>query len=183
MSDFKLYSIENAPADSQPLLEGAKKEMGMVPNLFGVMAESPQLLEAYQTMNGIFMNTSLSTEEKNVVWLSINVEHNCHYCVPAHTGIAKQMGVSDEVIEALRDEKPLPDDKLEALRTFTLTVVRERGHVSGGDVDAFLKAGFTKRNVMDVIVGVSQKVMSNYLNHIAETPVDDAFGDFAWEKK
>lgn len=178
MSTYKIHSIDSAPNGSKPLLEGSQKAFGMIPNLHGVMAEAPKVLEAYQTLHELFAGTSLSGDEQNVVWLTINVEHECHYCVPAHTGIAKSMNVSDEVITALRDETPLADAKLEALRTFTLEVIRKRGAVSASDLDAFHSAGFTQQQVLEVLLGVSQKVLSNYVNHIAKTPVDDAFKQF-----
>jgi alkylhydroperoxidase family enzyme len=102
--------------------------------------------------------------------------------VPAHSGIAKRMKVDDAINDALRDETPLPNARLEALRDFTLAVTRGRGHVDEAELQAFFDAGFTKRQVLEVILGLSQKVMSNYTNHLAETPVDEAFKSFAWEK-
>jgi alkylhydroperoxidase family enzyme len=113
---------------------------------------------------------------------SINVENACHYSVPAHTGIAKAMKVSDEVSNALRDETPLPSDRLEALRSFTLAVVRNRGEVADADLSAFYAAGYEQRQVLEVILGVSQKIMSNYINHIAKTPIDKPFMKFEWKK-
>ena len=186
MTTFKLHTSETAPEGARPLFDAAKKNFGMVPNLYAVMAESPQLLEAYQKVSALFQATSLSAVERNIVWMAVNVEHECHYCVPAHTMIAKGSGVDDATIAALREARPLPNAKNEALRQFTLAVVRERGKVSDADIDKFLAAGFTTRNVMDVILGVSQKVMSNYVNHLAETPVDAPFKAFDWspdEKK
>ena len=117
-----------------------------------------------------------------MVWQAINVEHECHYCVPAHTAIAKSMEVDDALIDALRDETPLPSDRLEALRTFTLALVRGRGHVDQADLSAFFAAGYGHRQVLEIVLGISQKVMSNYINHLAETPVDKPFEAFAWEK-
>ena len=147
------------------------------------MAEAPGLLEGYQVLHGLFVNSSFSADEKTVVWQTINVEHACHYCVPAHTGIAKSMKVSDEVSNALRDETPLPTAKLEALRDFTLAMVRQRGELELKQVQDFYAAGYTQQNVLEVILGLSQKVMSNYTNHIAQTPIDEAFKQFAWTKK
>jgi len=129
-----------------------------------------------------FSDSSFDNDETTVVWQTINVEHACHYCVPAHTGIAKSMKVSDDIINALRDETPLPSDKLEALRTFTLAVVRKRGEVNSEDLNAFYEAGYERSHVLEVILVLSQKVMSNYINHIAETPVDEPFQKFAWKK-
>lgn len=180
MVEFTLHTKETAPAESKPLLEKSEKGFGRIPGLHAVMAESPEHLEAYQLLHGLFQKTSLSTVERNVVWLAINVEHECTYCVPAHSAIAKMQGVDDETVKALRDNTPLADPKLEALRTFTLKVLRERGHVSEDDLQTFLAAGYTNRHVLDIILGLAQKVMSNYVNHIAKTPTDAAFAAYDW---
>ena len=180
MSKFKLHDVDSAPEGSKPLLQGSLKSFGMIPNLHAVLAASPQALEAYQTLTRLFLETSLSTNEKHVLWLTINVANQCHYCVPAHTGLAKQDGVPDEIIQALRDNKELPDARLNALRTFVLKVVDKRGEVAEADVEAFLQAGFDQRNVLDVMLGVAHKTLSNYSNHITQTPVDEAFSQFEW---
>ncbi len=182
MSDFPLHTEDTAPEASRALLADSKKAYGMIPGLHAVMAEAPGLLQAYKTVHELFVNSSFDKDELTVVWQSINVEHACHYCVPAHTGIAKGMGVSDDISDALREERPLPNARLEALRTFTLNVIRNRGNVDDNAVQAFLDAGFTKQQILEVILGVSQKVMSNYTNHLANTPVDTPFQKFAWQK-
>ena len=182
MTEFTMHTIESAPEKSKPLLEASQKAMGMIPGLHSVMAESPSVLEAYQTLHRLAQETSFDKDELNVVWLAINVENNCHYCVPAHTAIARMMDVSETVIDALRDEQSLPGEKLEALRTFTLAVMNKQGNVSKQDLDAFYNAGYEHRQVLEVILVLSQKVMSNYINHIAETPVDEPFKKFEWKK-
>ena len=183
MADFEIHSIESAPDTSKPLLEKSKASVGRVPGLHGVMAESPALLEGYQVLHKLFaQDTIFDADELTVVWQAINVEHACHYCVPAHTGIAKMMKVDDAIIDALRNETPLPSEKLEALRTFTLKTVRERGNVSDADVQTFLDAGYTKRHILEVVLGLAQKVMSNYTNHLADTPVDQVMQKFLWQK-
>lgn len=180
MNLFPAHTPDSAPAAARPLLESIAKSLGVVPNLHAIMAESPEVLEAYQALNKLFTRSSLSAVERNVVWLTINVEHQCHYCVPAHTAIAKMQGVDDAVVEALRRGEPLKTPRLEALRVFTLQLVRKRGEVDETEVAAFLDAGFTPRNILEVILGVSHKVMSNYLNKISQTPVDPQFAAFAW---
>ena len=182
MTDFTLHDETTAPDDSKPLLAKSQKAFGMVPGLHAVMAEAPGLLDAYQQVHELFLNSSFDKDEITVVWQTVNVENNCHYCVPAHTGIAKAMGVDDAITEALRNETPLPNARLEALRDFTLSVVRDRGNVDDAKVQAFLDAGFTKRNILEVVLGYSQKVMSNYTNHLAQTPVDKPFQKLAWQK-
>jgi alkylhydroperoxidase family enzyme len=182
MNAFTLHDQNSAPVAAKPLLEKSQKAFGMVPGLHAVMAEAPSLLEGYQVLHHLFANSSLSADEKTVVWQTINVEHACHYCVPAHTGIAKSMKVSDEISNALRNETPLPTAKLEALRDFTLAMVQQRGELEPQQLEHFYSAGFSQQNVLEVILGLSQKVMSNYTNHIAQTPVDDAFKRFTWSK-
>ena len=183
MTKFTIHNKSTAPEASKKLLEESEKAYGMIPNLHGVMAESPEILEAYKAMNDFFSKSSLTQEEINVIWLTINVENNCHYCVPAHTAIAKSMKIADNVINALRDQKPMPNPKLEALRTFTQRLIRERGNIDATTIQAFMDAGYTKKNILEVILGYSQKIMSNYVNHIADTPIDDPFKDFEWKAK
>lgn len=183
MTTLKIHNLETAPEASKSLLENSLKSNGMIPGLHGVLAGSPQLFEAYQTLHKLFTESSFNKEELTVVWQTINVEHACHYCVPAHTGIAKMMKVEDSIIDALRNETPLADAKLEALRTLTLIITRNRGQVSQEELEAFYAAGYGEQQVLDIILGLSQKVISNYTNRIANTPVDAPFQKFAWEKK
>ena len=154
----------------------------MIPNLHATMAEAPGLLAAYKEVHELFVNSSFTKDETTVVWQTINVEHACHYCVPAHTGIAKSMGVDDAISDALRNKSKLPNARLEALRDFTLSVMRERGNVDDSAVQAFLGAGYIKRQILEVILGLSQKIMSNYTNHLADTPVEKMFQKFEWRK-
>jgi len=183
MTKLKVHNIETAPEGSRALLENSQKAYGMIPGLHGVLAGAPGILEAYQTLHQLFVDSSFNNEELTVVWQTINVEHACHYCVPAHTGIAKMMKVDDAITEALRNESPLEDPKLEALRTMTLTIVRNRGHVTQEDLNTFYAAGYEERQVLEILLGLSQKTISNYVNHIANTPVDEGFKKFAWSKE
>ncbi|MEJ2913682.1 carboxymuconolactone decarboxylase family protein [Pseudoalteromonas sp. C12FD-1] len=183
MSKFTLHTVETAPEKSKAILEGAKKQMGVVPSLYAAMAESPETLKAYTQLHQLFTATSFNAEELTVVWQTINVEHECHYCVPAHTGIAHSMKVDAALTEALRNQEAMPTEKLQALQDFTLAIVRQRGNVTPEQVDAFFAAGYTQQQVLEIILGLSQKVISNYVNHIAETPVDTMFKKFEWTKK
>jgi alkylhydroperoxidase family enzyme len=183
MTTLTLHTIESAPEASKPLLEGSLKAFGMIPNLHAALASAPGLLEAYQTLHGLFVNSSFDAEEKTVVWQAINVEHACHYCVPAHTGIAHSMKVDPALTESLRNEEPMPTPKLQTLLDTTLSIVRNRGRISEQEVEKFYAAGYDERQLLEIILGLSQKVISNYTNHIANTPVDAPFKKFAWEKK
>lgn len=183
MSEFTFHTLESAPAESQDLLQNSIKAFGRLPGLHKVMAESPQLLEGYQQLHKLFQETSFDAEELTVVWQTINVEHACHYCVPAHTGIANMMNVDPALTEALRNEEAMPTAKLQALHDTTLAMVRNRGNVSEADMNAFFAAGYQPKQLLEITLGLAQKVMSNYVNHLAQTPVDEVFERFAWEKK
>lgn len=182
MATFTIHNSKTAPDGSKPFIEQAQKQFGMVPNLIGLLAESPVAVETYLTLSGLFSRSSFSPTERNLVWLTINYENECHYCMAAHTGIAKSEKVDQNIIDAIRTGESIADPRLQALRVFTSSVVVNRGWIDESEVDAFLAAGFTRENVFDVLVGVAHKVLSNYSNHIAETPVDAPFQKFVWEK-
>ncbi|HFE45526.1 MAG TPA: carboxymuconolactone decarboxylase family protein [Nannocystis exedens] len=175
---FEVHTQKSAPSPSQPLLGKSVKKWGMLPNLHGVMAESPELLEAYQRINELFVGTSFDAEELTVVWQTVNVEHECDYCVPAHSAIAKMMKVDDAITAALRSRSELPTKKLQALHLTTLALVKNRGHLSDEERDAFFAEGYERRHLLEIVLGISMKVMSNYTNHLAKTPLDPAFEGF-----
>ena len=96
--------------------------------------------------------------------------------------MAKHMKIDDKVSNALRDETPLPTAKLEALRSFTLEVVRTRGNASKAVIADFLKSSYTHQNILEVVLGLSQKIISYYINHLAETPMEEKYSQFSWTK-
>jgi len=180
MTTFTTHTIESAPEASKPLLESAKNAYSFVPNLLATMGEAPALLEGYMALASIFEKTNLSETERQVIQLTNNRLNGCMYCMAAHTSISQMAGVKPDVIEALRNDMPIADAKLEALRTFTTVINQSRGWPSEAEINVFLEAGYTQQNILEVILGASLKVMSNYTNHIAETALDDAFAANAW---
>ncbi len=180
MADFTLHTIDSAPEQSKSLLKQAEEAYGFNLNLFAGIAESPALLEAYLALSDIFNKTSLSGTERLIVIMTNNRLNGCEYCMAAHTTGAKAQNIADDVIEALRNGTAIGDQKLEALRTFTSKLINTRGRPMQSDLDAFYAAGYTRGNVFDVILGTGLKLMSNYANHIMDTPVDDAFKANTW---
>lgn len=179
MSNFTLHDQDSAPEASKPLLKKSVAAFGMIPNLHAVMAESPQFLEAYQRVHELFSNCSFDKDELTVVWQTINNAHSCGYCLPAHTAVAKMMGADESITESIKAGTKLPSEKLDVLRDTTLAMVESRGNLTDAQLDKFYSAGYTHQNLLDIILGLSQKVMSNYANHIAKTPLDEAFQQFA----
>jgi uncharacterized peroxidase-related enzyme len=179
MSRFPIHTAETAP-EAKSLISNAEQAFGFLPNLLAVMAEAPALLEGYMTLASIFDKSDLSPTERQIVLMVNNRLNGCTYCMAAHSGIAKAQGVSDDVISALRDGSELADPKLEALRVFAAKINESRGWPEESDIEALLGAGYTARTVLEVILGTAVKVMSNYTNHIAGTPLDKAFAAVAW---
>ena len=182
MTKFTVYTETNAPEAAKPALGATKAAFGFVPNLQANMAESPELLAGYSTLWDLFSKSTLTPHEQQVVYLTSNFENECHYCMAGHSTLAKMLKMDPAAIEALRNGTPLPDAKLEALHRFATQVVRNRGWVSDADTDAFLAAGYTRRNVLEVVLGVATKVMSNYTNHIVHTELDSFMHGNEWTK-
>ncbi len=183
MSQFQVHTLESAPEKAKSTLESAKKSLGLVPNLYGIMAEAPAALKAYVAVSSAFSGTSLSSVEQQVVLLTVSVENGCDYCVAAHSAIAKMQSVPDHVVASLREGRTIDDPKLEPLRQLTIDIVRHRGWVEDASIQQFLNAGYDKKHIFEVLVGVTQKTLSNYVNHIAHTPLDTAFVEHSWEKQ
>ena len=180
MTNFIVHTTETAPEQSVALLEGAKKAFGFIPNLMGTMAESPATANGYLTLSQIFDQTSFSPTQRQIILLAASRYNECHYCMAAHSMIAQMQKVPPSVVEAIRNDRPITDPKLEALRHFTTLVVDKRGWISDEEIEAFVDAGYTRQQILEVILGVSFKTLSNYANHIADTPVDAAFAAKTW---
>ena len=175
MISFKLHTMDSAPPEAKKLLEKANKDYGMIPSMHAVLAESPPVLEAYQKMYDLFSQCSLSKEQRHVVWLTASVTNACHYCVPAHSMIASLDGFDENIITAIRAEQPIKDVQLEALRNYTRSVVLNRGNIERDDVLAMKELGYSNQNLLDILLGVSHKVLSNYVNFLVDTPIDEPF--------
>jgi alkylhydroperoxidase family enzyme len=102
----------------------------------------------------------------------------------AHSFVADNLtNVPTEITEAIRDDKPLPDAKLNALSKLAKALVVKRGNLEKADIESFISAGYKETQILDVIVALSAKIISNYTNHIFHTPVDDVFAGRVWEAK
>lgn len=180
--DFPIYTTDTAPEESKVALAHAKETFGFIPNLEGVFAQAPSLLKGSMALWDLFEATSFTPVEQQVIYLTANYEHECHYCMAAHSGLAKMIGMSADDIQALRDGTLLSDPKLQALRQFTQRLIQARGWLDDREIEAFLAAGYTQQQVLEVILGIAIKIMHNYTNHIAKTPLDKPFQPYVWSK-
>ena len=180
MTTFTTHTLDSAPAAAKPIFQNSLKAYGFVPNLYATMAEAPAILDGYTTLSNIFGKSELTETERQIILMTNNRLNGCEYCMAAHTTLSQMGGVKDEVIIALRNNSPIADSKLEALRQFTIALNKSRGWLSNMQIEAFLAAGYTRQTVLEVILGTALKTLSNYTNHIAKTDLDVAFVPNTW---
>jgi AhpD family alkylhydroperoxidase len=180
MTHFPVHTCETAPANSHQTLDAVTGVFGFLPNLLGVMVSSPALAEAYTALSGIFEKSGLNATERQIVLLTVSRFHECHYCMAAHSAAAEMQKVPVDVVEAIRTDRPIADPKLEALRLYVNRLLEKRGWLEETEMGAFLAAGFSPSQALDVLVGIGQKTLSNYTNHLAGTPLDAVFEGYSW---
>lgn len=176
MSQLSLPLVDpsEAPEPVAAVLAGVRSRYGFVPNLYRVFAHAPPTLDAYLALSAQFGATTLSATERNVVLLAASRANGCTYCVAVHSTVADMQRDDPAVTEAIRAGAPIADSRLEALRRLTQALVEERGH-AGDTIQRFLAAGFRQEQVLEVVLGIAMKTLSNYTNHLAEPPLDEAF--------
>ncbi|MEO0881027.1 MAG: carboxymuconolactone decarboxylase family protein [Pseudomonadota bacterium] len=182
MTDFTIHNAENSEGERAEVLQTAQSKYGFVPNLIGGLAEAPAAARAYMAIGAEVGKTSFTPTERHVAWFAVNYYNNCHYCMPAHTAVAKGEKIDDAVIETARNGGGYEDARLQALHSFMTLLVEHRGEIEDEDVEEFIEAGFTQQNVVEAILIITHKTLSNYANHVLKTPVDDAFKAFSWSK-
>ena len=179
---FPIHTEASAPEASKAWLAKTRESFGMIPNLERVLATSPAALSSYSFMWEQFETTSFTPQEQQVIYLTANYENECNYCVPWHTFLAEQVGLAGKEINALRNGAALTDEKLNALYHFTRNLLVNRGKASEAQLNAFFDAGYTDKHALEVIMGLSIKLISNFTNSIAGTPLDKEVESKRWVK-
>ncbi|MFG1886776.1 carboxymuconolactone decarboxylase family protein [Micromonospora sp. NPDC049051] len=181
MPTFTAHTVDTAPAAARPTIEGVRRRLGHLPAAVGLMAESPELLTGFLTGNGIFEKCALEPLEREVVVMTVATRNECHLCVAMHTAALARHGATPELVGALRAGTPLPDDRLEALRRFTVAVLDHRGAVPEDGITTFLAAGYQPRHALDVVLGVGTYTISTFANRLTGAPLDAPLAAYAWE--
>lgn len=169
-----------AQGEQKDILDKALKQVGFIPNMYANMANVPGVLSTYLHGYDLFRKQSgLKPAEQEVVFLAISQTNGCKYCTAAHSMIADKMsGVPGDVLQAIRAGQPIPDARLAALFALTQDLVKNLGQPSPAKVQAFLDAGFEESHLLNIILAVSVKVLSNYSNHAFGTEVDERFSAY-----
>jgi alkylhydroperoxidase family enzyme len=181
MTDYPIHTIESAPGNSKPALEQLQKAFGVLPNLAAAIANSPKLINS---LVGVFQqvhSSSLTEQEIQIVLLTDAVTNSSIYAVAFHTALALQQGVSSEETDAIRERRVPAYKRFAALHTLAKTLIEKRGHLSEQELDAFLAAGFTKEQVLEVVAIVAASTITNYAATIANPPLEVAFRQHAWQ--
>ena len=182
MSRIPVQSIESAPEASRTYLEKAKARNGFIPNLLGVLANAPTAIETYLTVGEINSRSSFTLAEREVVQITAATHHGCAFCVAGHTAIAYKQGQLEKpLVEGLRQQTTLPDERLEALAEFTRAVIRSRGHVSDADLSAFKSKGFGDQQALEAVLGVALATLCNFSNSLANTDLNPELEAYRWD--
>jgi len=171
--DYTYYTIETAPEEAKSMLEQVDKGFGFVPNLFAYMAEAPTTIEAYLTLNSIIDKTSFTPGQQQVALLAASAENECDFCIAAHRAIGKMKQANQQTLDALYSNSAIECPVDAALVKFTKAVVKERGRLCDKTVNDFLDAGFTKQQVLELMIIVSIKTLSNYINHQTNPEINE----------
>jgi AhpD family alkylhydroperoxidase len=182
MTRFDLHTVETAPEGSRSALAATTAAWGFTPRLHAILAESPAALIGYDTLFGLVGQSTLTPVEQQVAFQAVNVFHGCEYCTMGHTYLSRAAGMSEADVQALRDDRAPEAPRLAALWRFARAVVESRGQAGDAAVEAFLEAGFTRANVLDVVTVIATKTISNYTNHLTHTPKEAFMADpaLAW---
>jgi alkylhydroperoxidase family enzyme len=177
---FTQFTPITAPDESKIMLQNVYDKFGFVPNQDSILAVAPNIYKAYNDCFDQFLGKStLGLIEGQIVILAVSKFNNSPYCIALHTWGMTMTQVPKDIIENLRMGLPLKDPKLEALRMFTIQLMENRGNVPQEQIDIFLAAGYTNQNIIEIIGGIATKTISNYLNIIAKTPIDNNMLQYA----
>jgi uncharacterized peroxidase-related enzyme len=170
MKTFTVPTAATVTPANQAIFEQLKSGLGMVPNLYATMAYSPNALGTYLTLQNA--KSSLSPKEREVINLVVSQVNECEYCLAAHTAIGAMVGFKPEQIIELRKGGASFDAKLDALAKLTKSAAINHGHATQDTIDAFFAAGYTEGNLVDSVVVIGDKIITNYLHALTKVPVD-----------
>ncbi|MEQ1554604.1 MAG: carboxymuconolactone decarboxylase family protein [Ferruginibacter sp.] len=169
-TQFTVPTREQQSENNLPTYDAIKNGLGFVPNLFATLGLSDNGLQRYIS----FQNdkSSLSNKEKEVVNLVVSEVNNCKYCKAAHTAIGKMNGFTNEQALELRSGKASFNEKYNALVKLAQNITETRGHIDQTLLENFISAGYDQGNLVDLILQVGEKTITNYLHSITLIPID-----------
>ncbi|HEY2467745.1 MAG TPA: carboxymuconolactone decarboxylase family protein [Terracidiphilus sp.] len=173
---FMPLTTSTAPDSSKLILVEITKANGSISNLMATLANSPAALEGYRALETVWENGSFAPRERQLILLTASAENRGSYCTAVHSTILETaLRTPAEIAFAIRQNIPVPDTKFNAVVTLIKELVRGRGYARQKTIQNFIAAGYRKEQVMELLVGIALKTISNYLDHLSPVPVDEAF--------
>ncbi len=170
MATFNVPTREEVGERNQAIFDNLQKGLGFVPNLYATYAYSDTALGDYLTLQN--RKSSLRAKEREIINLVVSQVNGCAYCLAAHTALGKMNGFTDEEILEIRTGRASFDNKFDALARFVQDIVVNRSKPSAEAVDNFFAVGYTKENLVDTIIVIGDKIISNFINGTTQIPVD-----------
>lgn len=170
MQKFSIPSREDVSENNKSIFDNLQKTLGFVPNLYAYFAKNETALADYLALQN--RKNTLKAKEREIINLVVSQVNSCSYCLSAHTVIGKMNGFSEEQILEIRTGFAVFDEKLNALAQFTRSVVENNGKASELALNSFFQAGFNEANLIDVIIVVGDKIISNYLHNLTQFDID-----------
>ena len=172
MSRLATPATADGPAASLPLLDGVKSQLGVVPNLFRVISNSPAALQGHLNLHGALSKGTLSAATRERIAIAVAELDGCDYCLSAHSYFGKNLLKLDDAELAANRNGASNDPKANAAVRFAATVVRKRGRVNDDDIRAVKLAGYDDAAVVEIVQNVALNIWTNYLNEVAQTDID-----------
>lgn len=176
---FTVHTLESAPAESRRAMAATVKHQGHLPTAVALLAESPELLGTFLKASGAFDASTLDPLARETVIMTMATRNGCHLCVALHTARLTALEAEPALIAALRAGEPVTDSRLKAVQQFTLRVLATTGEVAEDELREFLDAGFTRRNALEVVLGIGAYTMSTLANRLVRAPIDDQLRAYA----
>lgn len=182
MNNYTYHTVATASIKSSEVLTGIENEVGFIPNVFAIVAESSIALEGLVNLNMAFSQSSFNDEEKQIILMATSTTNECIYCVAGHTAFAEMLEMSDKTITALRNQQDIEDNRYNTLADTVRLLIQYKGQVSSDVLSNFVNAGYSKAQFLELIMGICVKTFTNYVSNSLNIELDDVFKPYAWQR-
>ncbi|MEW6996776.1 carboxymuconolactone decarboxylase family protein [Colwelliaceae bacterium BS250] len=182
MSIYKCHTAITAPQPSVQIMRTLETNLGFIPNVFAIIAESPSALKGLVDLHTCFTDSTFTAQEQQIILLATSTENECVYCVAGHTAFAKSIGMDDGIVQAMRNKQVVPHHRFNALSNTVRALIQCRGQISAEQLNNFFAVGYTKAQLLELVMGICVKTFTNYISNALTIPLDQAFAEYAWQR-
>lgn len=182
MSNYKYHSQLTAPQGSVQLLTELNTNLGFIPNVFAITAQSPGALKGLVGLTTCFSQSTFTAQEQQIILLATSTENECVYCVAGHTAFANSIDMDADVIAAMRNKQKVEDYRFNTLSQTVRGLIKSRGQLSPQHLSEFFTAGFTQAQFLELVMGICVKTFTNYISNALTVKLDQQFTAYAWQR-